>query len=706
MKLVKHSSKIKAFTIIEMAIVILVIGALVVGVLGSSALIKRFKISTAQNLTISSPINSISDSVLWLESSLERSFKDSESSDSSTLSSWYDVRNAVDKNNAVQANQGNYPTYSNSINGIQAVKFDGVNDYFTVDGSVLNNTNYTIFVLEQRDSGKSENYFIGDSTSPNNSTSNRNLVLGYSVDGTVVHGHSSDNSYDSFLTSYAESVGKAKIFTFVHDRSSGKKTYINGILAGVSEDVSSLSGMTDLAIGKSYAGQIGEVVVFARALSKDERESVEDYLGKKWNVTILRDVGSSVLGSSCVGGKVSDSGCQISCSVPSITGITASTVPDGSGFLTCDSAGNYSGSVSYSCSNGAFSHSGACSCALGFEMNGTQCQAVECSFSGVSGITNGTKVAVGSGTQACNASASYYGSVNYTCTVNGGSPTINSGSCYSMCSGGTITHPAGTTDTVHTFTTSGTLDCSTAGAKTVIALVVAGGGGGGGGEYRSGAAGGGAGGVLYNASLSVASSSYAVTVGNGGTGGTGGSSGTGGTGANSSIGTLAVAVGGSGGVGPNFYSGNSSNGGSTGGVCRATPGTPTSGQGNRGGYGAPGSGPNYGCGGGGGAGAVGGDGSGTTGAKGGNGVQYNITGTNTYYGGGGGGGGNVYNNGYCPDPVGGNCPGFGSGGLGGGGSLTVPNGGANTGGGGAGGAYATASGGSGGSGIVIIRYSQ
>ena len=74
MKLVKHSSKIKAFTIIEMAIVILVIGALVVGILGSSVLIKRFKISTAQSLTVSSPVNGISDSVLWLESSLDKSF--------------------------------------------------------------------------------------------------------------------------------------------------------------------------------------------------------------------------------------------------------------------------------------------------------------------------------------------------------------------------------------------------------------------------------------------------------------------------------------------------------------------------------------------------------------------------------------------------------------------------------------------------------
>ena len=431
---------------------------------------------------------------MWLESSLDKSFKSSESSDTSSLSVWYDIRESVNKTNATQSSSSNYPTYSNSINYIQAVKFDGTSSYLAVDVSSLNNTNYTIFVLEQRESSKSGNYFIGDSSSVNESNTNKNLVLGYSADGTIKHSQSSDNSYTSSITSYSSSLGKPRVFTFVHDKSSGKKTYINGLLAATSTDTNHLSGMTTLTIGKSYQGQIGEVVMFARALNAEERQAVEDYLGKKWNSKILRSVGG---GSSCVGGIVSDSGCQLACSVPAITGITTTSVSDGSGIMTCSSENHFSGSVSYSCSNSVFTRgSGSCSCASGYAASGSNCVVDTCSFSGVTGITDGTPVnyTTTSVSQICNASG-YTGSVTYTCSGGGVSPTIISNSCVSSsaCTGGATTDitVSGTSYKVHSFTSSGTLTCS----SSVTAQVLVVGGGGAGGDGMDDAGGGGSGGI-------------------------------------------------------------------------------------------------------------------------------------------------------------------------------------------------------------------
>ena len=181
----------KGFTLVEIMIVVLIIGILIAGILASQRIIAKFRITTAQTLTISSPVHGIPDSTIWLESSLEKSFKDSESSDTNTLSAWYDIRESLNKNNAVQTNSANAPTYSNTINYIHAVKFDGTNDYLTIpDASFLNNSSYTIFVLEKRESNKSNNYFIGDSTSGNESTTNKNLTLGYSADGTIKHSQS------------------------------------------------------------------------------------------------------------------------------------------------------------------------------------------------------------------------------------------------------------------------------------------------------------------------------------------------------------------------------------------------------------------------------------------------------------------------------------------------------------------------------------
>ena len=55
----------KAFSLIELSVVILIIGILVAGVTSSSRSVKRMKILTAQNLTTSAPVSSIKDLIFW-----------------------------------------------------------------------------------------------------------------------------------------------------------------------------------------------------------------------------------------------------------------------------------------------------------------------------------------------------------------------------------------------------------------------------------------------------------------------------------------------------------------------------------------------------------------------------------------------------------------------------------------------------------------
>ena len=356
----KLNHKKRGFTLLEAAVVLVIIGALAAGIFAGNKLIKKFKIAAAQNLTLSSPVQGITDSVLWLESSMDQSFNESESSNSSSLTAWYDLKNSAAKNNAIQSSSPNSPIYSNSINYIQAVKFDGTNSYLDVDGSGLNNTDYTIIILEQRDSDKNGNYFIGDVSSANDSITNRNLTLGYSADGNIRHSQSSDNVYTAAVSPYSDSLGKPRIFTFTHNKLTGKKIYVNGILAATSSDTNNLSNLSSIKIGKDCNGQIGEIVMFARNLEDEERKSIEDYLGKKWNSPILR----SVAGGSCTNGMITLTGCTATCSIPSGTaGILSTSVSDGSGSLTCNTSNHFIGSLSYTCSNSILTFSGASSCA-------------------------------------------------------------------------------------------------------------------------------------------------------------------------------------------------------------------------------------------------------------------------------------------------------------------------------------------------------
>ena len=74
----KSGLNLKAFSLIEISMVILIIGILIAGVATANSLIAKSRISSAQTLTISSPINSIKDTALWLESSTDTSFVASE----------------------------------------------------------------------------------------------------------------------------------------------------------------------------------------------------------------------------------------------------------------------------------------------------------------------------------------------------------------------------------------------------------------------------------------------------------------------------------------------------------------------------------------------------------------------------------------------------------------------------------------------------
>ena len=97
MKLINN----KAFSLIELSIVILIIGILVAGVTQSSRLIKAMKIQSAKSLTVSSPVPSFKNVTLWLESTLSESFDSAEAQDQLQISTWKDINpQSSFKNNA------------------------------------------------------------------------------------------------------------------------------------------------------------------------------------------------------------------------------------------------------------------------------------------------------------------------------------------------------------------------------------------------------------------------------------------------------------------------------------------------------------------------------------------------------------------------------------------------------------------------------
>lgn len=294
----------KAFSLIELSIVILIIGILVAGVTQSSRLVKAIKISTAKQITNSSPVSSIKNLSLWLETVSDSSFLPNETSNDSFISLWNDINpQSTLKINATQTNNSFQPKYFDSeINGLPGVRFDGNSDWMTlgVNIGMESNSKITLFVVNKFFTNtanfiiaKRDNFVDGKGW---------NLVMWGGTLAFELMGHQSSNL---ITIATGVSFNSTYISTVVYDgglNSAGLNMWINGQkLASPSRGSSGANGSfsmipspngdEDLRIGARegngfawYHGSIGEIIIFQDKLSDADVNAVNDYLKKKWSI--------------------------------------------------------------------------------------------------------------------------------------------------------------------------------------------------------------------------------------------------------------------------------------------------------------------------------------------------------------------------------------------------------------------------------------
>jgi type II secretory pathway pseudopilin PulG len=286
--------KKKAFSFIEISIIFLIIGILIAAIATSSLIIKEYNLNRAQRLTKSSVVNSTSGLLLWLETTLTESFLVKEIwEDEKIISAWLDLNPQLGtKQNLSQSNSSYRPkVIFDCANSLPCVRFDGTNDYFDINGSVLANRPFTIIVVEQRRSNKSENYFIaGVST-----VANSNLHIGYRTNTQLTFANFYNDYNINAISAY--SVPTPRIHVFVLSLEDGKSHYLNGAKSTLTAS-GSPSGTTPLlsfggarignygANNSFYNGDLMEIIFFNRALKIDEIDEIQNYLSTKWNITI------------------------------------------------------------------------------------------------------------------------------------------------------------------------------------------------------------------------------------------------------------------------------------------------------------------------------------------------------------------------------------------------------------------------------------
>lgn len=294
----------KAYSLVELSIVILIIGVLVGGITEGTKLLKKSKLKTARALTSSSYAASVEDMVFWLDATAEGSLTNGSDSvkvqDGDRVKSWTDinpqVRTKIRFDNVTEPNA--YPYYvSNGISGLPTVFFDGSadtstgNDLYTAASQFTNTSTFTVFIVLR----------------PMQVTSSFSYILFGFGGGSTGFAFLKQNSPAAF-----QFVGKQTASQVTSDESQALShtiSYVSTLIAdgtnqiiyrnGVSMDsdpsvIVPNDGTTSFRISctnvngvsNCFDGYISEIILYSRALETRERKAIERYLGQKYGIKV------------------------------------------------------------------------------------------------------------------------------------------------------------------------------------------------------------------------------------------------------------------------------------------------------------------------------------------------------------------------------------------------------------------------------------
>jgi prepilin-type N-terminal cleavage/methylation domain-containing protein len=301
-------TKSSAFSLIELSIVILIIGIIIAGIIQSSRLLEKARLQSAQSATMSSPVSGIPDLILWLEPTLNKSFDQNSIPDNESLITvWKDINPQTSTPSDVVQNGGSPITpifISNCINGLPCMRFDGADDRFEgeIDINPSVSPNLTIFVVHTRRTSYVDEY-------GNAGDGGYFGIVGQSYDGGMsgryVASESANNSFylsgppngfDSHIFIAPSEISNKPTFFSVIFRSgvnNGSSFFLNGAASSANFTENKPNSAAGFGVGgtsgsgtDAFCGDIAEVIVYDRALSAEERDSVEKYLSKKWGINI------------------------------------------------------------------------------------------------------------------------------------------------------------------------------------------------------------------------------------------------------------------------------------------------------------------------------------------------------------------------------------------------------------------------------------
>jgi len=317
--------KNKAFSLVELSVVIVIVMIMIAGLIQSSRLIGAMRISTARNVTQSSAMPWINYIVTWYDATAADAFLESETDDGDKISRWNgaEVRYS-DRINLDQVDDAKKPIFtSNGMYGLPSVKFDGIDDYLgseNLEQLILTYRSASVFIVFEPKTIVSDEK---RSILYQPSVCGREFDVGYNFSSKGNFGLSSGSGSDCGGQINATTSGidfavqnekiVASLIVYQSPMEVGNTSNIKIFRNGYSQTVSAVSNgytsaliestkkysdgsnrvyvgarkASDNAVPTSFFnGFLGEMIVFNRSLNNEDRKEIEKYLGKKWGIKV------------------------------------------------------------------------------------------------------------------------------------------------------------------------------------------------------------------------------------------------------------------------------------------------------------------------------------------------------------------------------------------------------------------------------------
>jgi len=231
--------------------------------------------SSGPVVAVDSPLD-INGCALWLDSSDVSTQKQNSDGTVPIVNNGDPVGYWGDKSgndrHAIQATASSRPQKLGSQNGLGVITFDGIDDI--LDAPLQDSNTQTIFWIAKSNNAPDYSYLLNY----NGSAGNRAISIG----GGFWKWYGPNIISSQSASSYA-------VMSVVMPSASSVSLYQSGVEVGTADPTNQIGGSpNNLSIGSvgtyPFKGEVAEIIIYNRALSRTERGRIEKYLSVKWNL--------------------------------------------------------------------------------------------------------------------------------------------------------------------------------------------------------------------------------------------------------------------------------------------------------------------------------------------------------------------------------------------------------------------------------------